>query len=246
MRIDVSLVPGEIAAKDVSGSVVVIIDVLRATSSIATALASGCEEVIPAESIEEAITLANGYKRSDYVLGGERRGVPVEGFDLGNSPQEYDGPRVAGKKVIMATTNGTSAINKYGIAREIFTACFLNADAVIGACEAYDDYDLVLVCAGQDGRFCMEDTLCAGLMATRIAHDKGAEMSDSAKAASLLYQQRKGSIEDELLRCDHGAYLVGIGYEQDVRYCSRNSILDVVPKVYDRRVIRRARGGPEE
>ncbi len=72
----------------------VIIDVLRATSSIATALASGCEEVIPAESIEEAITLANGYKRSDYVLGGgERRGgVPVEGFDLGNSPQEYDGP----------------------------------------------------------------------------------------------------------------------------------------------------------
>ncbi|HAN86886.1 MAG TPA: 2-phosphosulfolactate phosphatase [Firmicutes bacterium] len=246
MRIDVSLVPGEILAKDASRSVVVVIDVLRATSTIVTALASGCEEVIPAESIEEAIALANGYKRSDYVLGGERRGVPVEGFDLGNSPQEYDGPRVAGKKIIIATTNGTNAITEYGVARDIFVACFLNADAVMEACRAYKDSDFVLVCSGQDGRFCMEDTLCAGLLATRLAEETGAEMSDAARAASLLYQQRKESIEDELLRCDHGAYLVGIGYEQDVRYCSRQSVLSVVPKVYDRRVIRKAHGGKEE
>lgn len=92
----------------------------------------------------------------------------------------------------------------------------------------------------------MEDTLCAGLLATRLAEETGAEMSDAARAASLLYQQRKESIEDELLRCDHGAYLVGIGYEQDVRYCSRQSVLSVVPKVYDRRVIRKAHGGKEE
>ncbi|MEA4882681.1 MAG: 2-phosphosulfolactate phosphatase [Clostridia bacterium] len=240
MRVDVSLFSSESIPKDLARLLVVVVDVLRATSTISTALANGCEEVIPTESIEEAIKIARGYARPDYVLGGERRGVAVEGFDLGNSPQEYTPEKVAGRKVIITTTNGTRAIKEYSGAREIFTACFLNADAVFDACAACPDSDVLIVCSGQDGRFCMEDTICAGLLASRFGRELGADVSDAARAASILYERCEASIETELFRSEHGAYLAGIGFEQDVTYCSQRSVMSVVPKVYDRRVIRRA------
>lgn len=246
MRVDVSLIPGEVAAKDVSNAVVFVIDVLRASSTVATALANSCEEVIPAESIEEAITIASGYGRPDYVLGGERRGLAVDGFDLGNSPAEYSRARVSGRKVILATTNGTRAVKQYGGAREIVIACFLNAQAVLSAVAAADDRDVLLLCAGQDGRFSIEDALCAGLYAFELAKLHGASLSDSARAAAAIYEHRKGSIEDALIESEHGMYLAGIGFADDVRYCACQSVLDVVPKVYDRRVIRRARLDPGE
>jgi 2-phosphosulfolactate phosphatase len=246
MRVDVSLIPGEVAAKDVSNAAVVVIDVLRASSTVATALANSCEEVIPAESIEEAITIASGYARPDYVLGGERRGLAVDGFDLGNSPGEYSEARVAGRKVILATTNGTRAVKQYGGARQIVLACFLNASAVLDMLAAADDRDVMLLCAGQDGRFSIEDALCAGLFASELARLTGASLSDSARAASAIYEHRRGSIEDALIESEHGAYLAEIGFADDVRYCARQSVLEVVPKVYDRRVIRKARLGTGE
>jgi 2-phosphosulfolactate phosphatase len=246
MRVDVSLVPGEVAAKDVQNAVVVVIDVLRASSTITTALANSCEEVIPAESIEEAITIASGYARLDYVLGGERRGLAVDGFDLGNSPYEYSESKVAGKKVILATTNGTLAVKRYGGAKEIVIGCFLNADAVLRSLAAWRDHDVILLCAGQDERFCIEDALCAGLYASGLAQTPGAALSDSARAAAAMHERCKDSIEDALMGSDHGVYLASVGFGDDVRYCARQSVLDVVPKVYDRRVIRKARLGPEE
>ncbi len=241
MRVDVSLIPGEVAAKDVSNAAVVVIDVLRASSTVATALANSCDEVIPAESIEEAITIASGYARFDYVLGGERRGLAVDGFDLGNSPAEYSEARVAGRKVILATTNGTRAVKQYGGAREIVIACFLNAEAVLSMLAAANDRDVLLLCAGQDGRFSIEDALCAGLFASELAQLAAASLSDSARAAAAIYEHRRGSIEDALVESEHGAYLAGIGFLDDVRYCACRSVLEVVPKVYDRRVIRKAR-----
>lgn len=247
MRVDVSLVPAEIGANDASHAVVIVIDVLRATSTIAAALANGCDELIPTESIEEAINIASGYRRSDYVLGGERRGVAVDGFDLGNSPGEYVASIVGGKKVILTTTNGTCAIKKYGNSVAIYTACFLNADAVLSTVASeHGDNDVILVCAGQEDRFCMEDALCAGLLARRFEEELGASLSDSARAVAMLYHNCHDSIQSELLRSSHGAYLSSIGYEQDVLFCSGQSTIDVVPKVYDRRVIRRARLEPEE
>jgi 2-phosphosulfolactate phosphatase len=246
MRVDVSLIPGEVAAKDVSNAAVVVIDVLRASSTVATALANSCEEVIPAESIEEAITIASGYARPDYVLGGERRGLAIDGFDLGNSPAEYSEARVAGRKVILATTNGTRAVKQYGGAREIVVACFLNAGAVLHMLATAEDRDVLLLCAGQDGRFSIEDAFCAGLLASELAKTTGTSLSDSARAAAAIYEHRRGSIEEALIESEHGAYLAGIGFADDVRYCARQSVLDVVPKVYDRRVIRRARLGSRE
>ena len=246
MRVDVSLVPGEVAVKDASNAAIVVIDVLRASSTVSTALANGCEEVIAAESIEEAITIAGGYARSDYVLGGERRGLAVDGFDFGNSPMEYSEEAVAGKKVILATTNGTRAVKQYGGAKEILVACFLNGSAVLSALAAVSDRYIVLLCAGQDGRFSTEDTLCAGMYASELSKCAGAALSDSARAAAALYERYHGSILDALMASDHGAYLASIGFGDDVEYCARQSVLNVVPRVYDRRVIRRARLGPEE
>ncbi|MCR4426814.1 MAG: 2-phosphosulfolactate phosphatase [Firmicutes bacterium] len=239
MRVDVSLAPGEITAKDAQHSVVVVIDVLRATSTIAIALANGCEEVIPTESIEEAITIARGYQRSDYLLGGERKGEMVNGFDLGNSPLEYTPARVQGKKIILTTTNGTRVIKEYCAARDILIGSFLNADAVVDACIQHGA-DVVLACAGREGRFGMEDALCAGLLASSLAVRARADLSDSARAAAVLYDRGKPSLTDEFLRSEHGAYLASIGFEEDVRMCADISRLDVVPKVFDRRVIRRS------
>ncbi len=246
MRVDVSLVPGEVATKDAQNAAVVVIDVLRASSTIATALANSCEEVIPAESIEEAITIAGGYARSDYVLGGERRGLAVDGFDLGNSPCEYSNDKVAGRKVILATTNGTLAVKRYGGAKEIIVGCFLNADAALRWLASGQDRDVILLCAGQDERFCIEDALCAGLYASRLSEAADASLSDSARAAAAVYERFSDSIEDALIGSDHGAYLAGVGFRDDVSYCARQSVLSIVPKVYDRRVIRKARLEPEE
>jgi len=247
MRIDVSLAPGEIAANDVAQAVVVVIDVLRATSTIAVALNNGCEEIIAAESIEEAINIASGYTRSDYVLGGERRGLPIDGFDLGNSPSEYVEARVRGKKLILVTTNGTRAIKAYDNAFAIYAASFLNADAVFRTLHrAHRDRDIILVCSGQDSRFCMEDALCSGLLASRFGNELGATLTDSANAAATLFEVHRDSIQQALAASSHGAYLIGVGYGHDVEYCSHRSEIDVVPKVFDRRVIRRARLEPEE
>lgn len=247
MRVDVSLAPGEITAGDAAQAVVVVIDVLRATSTIVVALANGCEEIIATESIEEAINIASGYTRADYVLGGERRGLAVDGFDLGNSPAEYEPARVSGKKLIFTTTNGTRAIKAYGNAYAIYAASFLNADAVFRElAHDHSDRDIVLACAGQDSRFCLEDALCAGLLAARLRDQMGASLSDSANAAADLFSMYESSIHGALASSNHGSYLIGLGYGQDVEFCSRRSEIDIVPKVYDRRVIRRAPAEQEE
>ncbi len=247
MRVDVSLAPGEISAGEAAQAVVVVIDVLRATSTVVVALDNGCEEIIATESIEEAINIASGYTKADYVLGGERRGLAVDGFDLGNSPAEYVPSKVAGKKLIFTTTNGTRAIKAYGNAYAIYAASFLNADAVFRAlARNHADRDVILVCAGQDSRFCMEDALCAGLLARRLRDELGASLSDSANAAADLFGIHENSIHGALAASSHGSYLIGLGYGQDVEFCSRRSEIDVVPKVYDRRVIRRAPVEPEE
>ena len=148
--------------------------------------------------------------------------------------------------MILATTNGTRAVKQYGGAREIIIACFLNAKVVLHMLATSEDRDVLLLCAGQDGRFSIEDALCAGLYASELAQLSGAALSDSARAAAAIYEHRRGSIEDALIESEHGMYLASIGFLDDVRYCARQSVLDVVPKVYDRRVIRRARSGPGE
>ena len=181
MRIDVSLAPGEIAANDVAQAVVVVIDVLRATSTIAVALNNGCEEIIAAESIEEAINIASGYTRSDYVLGGGEA-FPSTG-SIWATPRRIrgsQGPRQETDTGHHQRNEGHKGMTTFAI----YAASFLNADAVFRTPHrAHRDRDIILVCSGQDSRFCMEDALCAGLLASRF------EMNSEQPSLIPLTQQ---------------------------------------------------------
>lgn len=208
---------------------VVVVDVLRATSSMTMALASGCKEVVAFSSIEESIEFASELGSCDYVLAGERRGDKPEGFVLGNSPQEFTKQVVDGKKVVFTTTNGTVAINRCKGQKRVMTGCFLNASAVLKRCIELGE-DVVVMCSGQDGRFAMEDILFAGFLSSELS-DLGACLTDAAQVASMLYRLNSKDIRGALRATDHGRYLCELGYEEDVDFCAQISRFDVVPFV---------------
>ena len=238
MYVDTLLSPQEPLSKDVTNAVVIVIDVLRATSTIITALANGCEEVIATAGIEESLIIASSYSRQDYILGGEQRGEKVEGFSYGNSPSDYTAEAVNSKRLILSTTNGTRAIKNYGNSKEVMVGCFLNADAVIGECIKRNT-DVYLVCSGQDGRFTMEDALFAGLVAKELREKANATLSDSSRAAVAIYEASSEDLFEALKSTDHGSYLVSIGYEHDVKDCSHISKYGILGKVCDKKAVRK-------
>lgn len=239
MKIDVVVVPGELDRVDAAGTTAVVIDVLRATSTITTALANGSDSIIPCHSVEEAVSLAKGYSKGDYLLAGERKALKIDGFHLGNSPREFTGDVVSGKKILLCTTNGTTTIRAMSAARRMFVGSFLNASAVADRCVREGD-DVVLVCSGRVGRLSYEDMLCAGMMAGKIAERVGAEctFTDSAKAAIALYASAKDDIRNAIASTDHGSYLISLGFEQDIDVCTTVDAYDIVPEIFDRTLIR--------
>ncbi|MGH7482532.1 MAG: 2-phosphosulfolactate phosphatase, partial [Longimicrobiales bacterium] len=162
MKIHVCLTPAEVAAADVNGAAVAVIDVLRATSTIVEALANGAKAVLPVATPEEATSLLQRLDSEDVLRCGERRGARIEGFDLGNSPQEFTADRVGGKLLAMTTTNGTPALLAAAGARRVVVASFLNLRAVTDALAGEER--VVLLCAGREGSFALEDGLCAGTL----------------------------------------------------------------------------------
>ena len=150
----------------------VVVDVLRASSTIVAALAAGAHAIYPVVSTEEAIKLATSLGREDALLAGERRGLKVEGFDLGNSPREFTPETVGGKRVVMSTTNGTRALVAVAGAERVLVASFLNLSAVAAACA--DAERLAVVCAGREGRFSIDDAVCAGMLLGRLKERLGA------------------------------------------------------------------------
>ena len=224
MKIDVCFTPNGFEPAKYHGYFAVIIDVLRATTSIATAFANGCQYITPVSSVEEAQAIK--CQKPDVLLAGERGGLLIPGFDLGNSPYEYSKEQVADKTIVMTTTNGTVALNKVAAAPKVYTMSFANASAVICALKQAEK-DVILVCAGSEGNFSLEDTLCAGLAVERLQHI--AELSDTAMAAQAMYHDFSGDLLNRVLQSSHAAYLCRIGFERDVALCLRHDTLDVVP-----------------
>ncbi len=177
MRIDVSLLPNELPAERLEGRAVVVIDVLRATSVMVRAIAEGALELLPVRTVEEAFALAKRFPRETTLLGGERGGRQIEGFDFGNSPREYTPARVRGKRLIMTTTNGTKAFHSVAAAREILVGSFFNVGALADRILA-SGLDLVIFPSGNYGQFSLEDTVCAGMLTDLIAKKeaKGLEL----------------------------------------------------------------------
>jgi len=228
-KLDVALTIDSVTTLKRSESIVVVIDVLRATSTIARALASGARNIYPAAGVEAARELA--LELGDALLCGERMGVMPEGFDLGNSPLEYTEEKVSGRDLVLATTNGTKALEIHSDALELYAASLLNAKAVAEKL-IVSGKDVILVCAGQDGAFGAEDAICAGLIAEKI---KGAcaELTDPAWAAMTLYRACKHDIPGSIKQCDHAVYLVKEGFGEDVSYCSKVDEFDVVPVAFE-------------
>ncbi len=233
MRIDVFFQAGEPAVLDMVDHAVVVIDVLRATSTMVEALVNGARGVYPAASTEEAMKLASSLGREDTLLCGESKGLMIEGFDLGNSPREFVADRVAGKRLVMSTTNGTRAFLLAEDADRVLACCFLNLSAVVDA--VADVERLVVVCAGREGRFATDDAVCAGALLDRLGerHEGGIELNDAGYAAlELANRFRIGA--DFLAMTDGGKRLVDIGFRDDLKHCAQIDRYAVVPEMEDR------------
>ncbi|MEJ2203730.1 MAG: 2-phosphosulfolactate phosphatase [Gemmatimonadota bacterium] len=186
MQADVFFTPGEMDPGTAQGAAAVVIDVCRATTTMVEALAHGAPRIFPTTSAEEAVKLASSLGREDTVLCGERKAVKIEGFDLGNSPGEFTREVIEGKRLVMSTTNGTPAIAAVHEARRVAICAFTNLGATASAIA--DEERLVLLCAGREGRFALEDALCAGQLLVRLGAGKrrGPSMNDAARAAVAL------------------------------------------------------------
>jgi 2-phosphosulfolactate phosphatase len=215
MRVHVAFTPAE--AK--SAPVGIVVDVLRATSTIAQVLASGYERVYSCAEIGQALALRN--ELGEGLLGGERNAVKIEGFDVGASPREFVGePR--DRTVIFSTTNGTRAILEAAArCEEVLLGSLLNLDAVAAAARERGN-DVLLLCAGFHGTFALDDAYCAG----RIVQLLGGEPTDSSKAAGAIARAWPDAHEGLLART-YGPP----GLEEDIAFCAQVSVLDVVPRL---------------
>ena len=207
----------------------VVIDVFRASTTIITALANGCGELIPVETVEKAVEMKK--KRQEALLGGERQAVRIPGFDLGNSPFEYSRPVVEGRTIITSTTNGTSALKTAEEAVKVFVGGFVNAQALVSILKE-DRKDVVLLCAGNYGRFSLEDALCAGLFAKRLSGL--ARVGDAAMAAKAMYCDFSGSdFTKKVAESSHASFLIKAGFEKDVAFCLQCDLFSITPEFCD-------------
>ena len=219
MRVHVAFTPAE----EVAAPVGIVVDVLRATSTIVQALASGYRRVLCCGSVEEARALRDR-SPDGVVLAGERRCVRIPGFDLGNSPREFLEPE--GETVVLTTTNGTRALVTAAERCDVVLAASLvNLEAVVAAAREADE-DVVVLCAGVKGEFTLDDAFCAG----RIVERLGGELSDGA-AAAIRLSASFGTPEDGLRSSRSARNLVAAGLDDDIAWCARESVLDVVPRV---------------
>jgi len=228
MRIDCHFTPGPVDDLALRERTVVVIDVLRASSTIITALANGAREVIPASTVESAMKIAGNLGTDQALLGGERNGRIVPGFDLGNSPSEYAASRVQGKSIIFSSTNGSQAMVKARYAAELVIGGFLNMGEVASFVRERPR-DFVILCSGRNGGFSLEDTVCAGMLIARVAEDQEVVLSDSAVASMSLYRSMGRGILKMMRGSDHGKYLEEIGFGSDIRYCAGVDTVPVVP-----------------
>lgn len=206
-------------------SIVVVIDILRATSAITTAFYNGVSKMIPIATIEEA----QSYKSNGFMVAAERNGEVLEGFDLGNSPFGYMNTKVKGKTIAITTTNGTQAIEVAKNASKIIIGSFLNLDVVIEYLKK-EKRDVLFLCAGWKNKFNLEDTLFAGAVAETLIYKNNFTSScDSTIAAMELYKLAKHDLYGFLANSSHRNRLAKLDLERDIRYCLEPNQCPVLP-----------------
>ena len=234
-RIDAVLRYADLGPERLAGRCAVVIDVLRATSSICFALAAGCRAVMPFETVEDLRRRADRMSPGEALLGGERGGLKIDGFDLGNSPAGYTPEICAGRTLLITTTNGTRAIYAAAAAEALCVACMANvfavADALAGA-----GRDIVVVCSGTNERFACDDAICAGALIDAM-QQRGEVVPEGGAAQALqLFEQNRGDITGAFRRSEAGRALAAVGLGADVEFCAAPPQLDIVPKLDRRRM----------
>src|SRR5437763_4067960 len=226
----VHLLPALAPPDRLAGSLAVVIDVLRATTTMVHALAAGCGAVRPCLGVEEARRLADGLPAGKVLLGGERAGRPLPGFDLGNSPREYTPAACRGTTVVLTTTNGTRALLRAAPAQRTLVAAFVNYSAV---CEQLrpEARPVHIVCAGDAGAVALEDTLLAGALVDFLCDAGPARLNDGARVAWDCFECHGRVLDGALALAAGGARLKALGYDDDVRAAARVDQFALVPEL---------------
>ncbi|AIZ64507.1 2-phosphosulfolactate phosphatase [Hymenobacter sp. DG25B] len=232
--LDICFSPELLPLYDLKGRVAVVVDILRATSSIVTALANGVTHLVPLSELPECQAMA----AQGYITAAERDGRQAEGVDLGNSPFGYlDGiVPVQGRCVAITTTNGTRALQLSRPADAVVVGAFLNLEAVADFLRRQQK-DVVVVCAGWKGKFCLEDTIFGGALAERLADSFDVSSSDATLAALDLWQAAKPDVAGYLLKSAHVRRLNSLESHKDMEFCVRQDEYAVVPLFRDGRIV---------
>ncbi len=233
-NLDVCLSPALIPLYNVEDYIVVIVDIFRATSSICYGIENGATAIIPVSQVEECAAYAE--KGLDYLLAAERDGKVVEGFDFGNSPFSYAKDKVAGKTIVLTTTNGTHALHLSRGAKKIVIGSFLNLTSLCNWLKAQND-NILLVCAGWKNNFNLEDTLFAGAVVNQL-QGLNYKPDDAAIAANDLYQIGKHDINGYLKKTSHSERLKKLGIEKDIEFCLHVDLTTAIPVLDGERLVR--------
>ncbi|MDB5001935.1 MAG: 2-phosphosulfolactate phosphatase [Mucilaginibacter sp.] len=223
--LDVCLTPALIPLYNVEDYIVVVIDIFRATTSICYGIENGAEAIIPVSQVEECSAyLEKGF---DYLLAAERNGEVVVGFDFGNSPFSYTKEKVAGKTIVLTTTNGTHALHLSRSAKKIVIGAFINLTAICNWLKQQDE-SILLVCSGWKNNFNLEDTLFAGAVVEQLKNS-GFVVDDPALAANDLYNIAKDDLNKYLKKTSHSERLKKLGIEADIEFCLKIDLTTAIP-----------------
>jgi 2-phosphosulfolactate phosphatase len=230
--VEVVFTPSQLAFCEPEGKIVVVIDIFRATTAICAAIAADAEKIIPVKTIEEALA----YKSRGFILASERDGKKIEGFDMGNSPQNFYVPAVKGKTIVLSTTNGTDAILAALAGDMVLIGSFLNITALANKLVELKK-DVILLCAGWKNKFNIEDTIFAGAIIQKLKNSLDCISSDATLAAEYLYNQSQNNLSGFLHKSSHYNRLKHLQLDDDLNFSLQFDITDKIP-VFDGREIR--------
>lgn len=232
LKIEVCLTPALLPLHKLEDSIVVVIDIFRATSSICYGIENGADAIIPVSQVEECAA----YHGTGHLLAAERDGEVVEGFDFGNSPFAYTPEKVAGKTVVLTTTNGTHAIQLSRSAKRIVIGSFLNLSS-LSTWLKEENENIILVCAGWKNNFNLEDTIFAGAVVNKLRDDKYI-LDDAAIAAEDLYLLAKDNLSGFLSKSSHSERLKKLGIEEDIAFCLKTDETAAIPVLEGDRLVK--------
>lgn len=231
MNVDVILTVNDACENHLKGKTIIVIDVLRMSTTVVTAFMNNCNEVIPVDSEQEAFELKN----SNTILIGEHYCEKILGFDLSNSPTELMHANIANKNIVILTTNGTRAISKATQGENILIGSFLNGTSIARHALSLKK-DIVILCAGTRGRLALEDALCAGFILDYLLSSL-IECTDIANMVYAAYVQLNNQLSDIIPLSTTGRRLINYGLIHDVYYAINKDSTHIVPYLKDNRII---------